>query len=219
VTDSGIGLSQDKVEQIFSAFRQADSSTSRKYGGTGLGLTISRHLAQAMDGDIKVTSELGMGSCFSLELTLAQVSQPLPVTQTETADENEKTAEAPLGGLVLLAEDNLVNQRIAEKMLQRLGLKCHIVENGELAVAEVLQKDYDLILMDVNMPVLDGIAATERIRDLSYPKNQVPIVALTANAMMEDRSRCLDAGMNGFVSKPIKLDALKKAISGLLVKH
>lgn len=221
VNDTGIGVSQEKIEQIFSAFRQADTSTSRKYGGTGLGLTISRHLAQAMGGDIQVSSELGQGSCFTLQLTLQADDQS--TTEPAVKDRDAAPAEVPkdetkLSGLVLLAEDNQVNQRIAEKMLQRLGLSCHIVENGEQAVAEVLQKDYDLVLMDVNMPVLDGIAATERIRDLSYPKNQVSIIALTANAMMEDRNRCLAAGMNGFVSKPIKLDALREAIAGMLEK-
>ncbi len=222
VNDTGIGVSREKIEQIFSAFRQADTSTSRKYGGTGLGLTISRHLAQAMGGDIEVRSELGQGSYFTLQLTL-QADEQNSAGLATSDDRNVPSAEEPkdvvkLSGLVLLAEDNQVNQRIAEKMLQRLGLCCHIVENGEQAVAEVLQKDYNLILMDVNMPVLDGIAATERIRDLSYPKNQVPIIALTANAMMEDRNRCLAAGMNGFISKPIKLDALREVIAGLLLK-
>lgn len=219
VKDSGIGISAEKIQRVFTAFRQADSSTSRKYGGTGLGLTISRHLAQAMSGDILVESELGRGSCFTLQMLLqpariqaaekdkAAVTTPQPASKPETK---------ALHGNVLLAEDNQVNQRIAEKMLQRLGLRCHIVENGEQAVSEVLQKDYDLILMDVNMPVLDGISATERIRDLSYPKNQVPILALTANAMMEDKDRCLSAGMNGFVSKPIRLDALGEAIAAIL---
>jgi len=215
VIDTGIGISEDKLEQVFSAFRQADSSTSRKYGGTGLGLTISRHLAEAMDGDIQITSEFGHGSKFTLQL-------PMRASDGNTVESPvEKIVEVEaekLSGMVLVAEDNQVNQRIAEKMLQRLGLKCHIVENGEQAVAEVLNKDYDLVLMDVNMPVLDGISATERIRDLSYPKSQVPIIALTANAMMEDRNRCLEAGMNGFVSKPIKLDLLKQAIASLLQK-
>lgn len=222
VSDTGIGVSPEKIEQIFSAFRQADTSTSRKYGGTGLGLTISRRLAQAMEGDIHVSSELGKGSRFTLQLMLQADDRNTCCTANDNTNANRKDAqkdEAKLNGMVLLAEDNRVNQRIAEKMLQRLGLSCHIVENGEQAVAEVLQKDYDLVLMDVNMPVLDGIAATERIRDLSYPKSQVPIIALTANAMMEDRNRCLAAGMNDFVSKPIKLDALRQAMVGVLDKN
>ena len=215
VQDSGIGISADKIDRVFTAFRQADTSTSRKYGGTGLGLTISRHLAQAMGGDIVVQSELGRGSRFSLKLNLTTSIRDIQIDE-QRAQGQEDEAPGVLRGQVLLAEDNHVNQRIAEKMLQRLGLQCHIVENGEQAVTEVLQKDYDLILMDVNMPVLDGITATERIRDLSYPKNQVPILALTANAMMEDKDRCMQAGMNGFVSKPIKLDYLAKAIAAIL---
>lgn len=215
VKDTGIGISAEKLERVFSAFRQADTSTSRKYGGTGLGLTISRHLAQAMKGDIQVESELGIGSRFCLTLQLMEAETPPPVSEQrkQTMDLSELPS---LRAKVLLAEDNHVNQRIAEKMLQRLELACDVVENGEQAVTAILQKDYDLVLMDVNMPVLDGIAATERIRDLSYPKNQVPILALTANAMMEDKDRCLQAGMNGFVSKPIKLELLGKAIAGLL---
>ncbi len=220
VTDTGIGISDDKLDRVFSAFRQADTSTSRKYGGTGLGLTISRHLAQAMGGDIQVESGLGTGSRFCLTLNLPMATKAAAVAASSDGEQrNQDTPEVeapPRGAKVLLAEDNHVNQRIAVKMLQRLHISCDVVENGEQAVTAILQQDYDLILMDVNMPVLDGIAATERIRDLSYPKNQVPILALTANAMMEDKDRCLKAGMNGFVSKPIKLELLSNAIAGLL---
>ena len=209
VRDSGIGIAPDKTDQIFSAFKQADTSTSRKYGGTGLGLTISRHLANAMHGDISLTSEIGHGSTFVLQLPLHEGAAP------------EKEIPRPvqnqtLHGRVLLAEDNTVNQKIAERMLSRLGLKCKTVANGEQAIAEVLSNDYDLILMDVNMPVMDGITATERIRDLSNHKNHIPIIALTANAMLEDKERCLAAGMNGFISKPIRLDTLGKVIAEIL---
>ncbi|MCA6059121.1 response regulator [Thalassolituus sp. ST750PaO-4] len=210
VRDSGIGIAQDKTEQIFSAFKQADTSTSRQYGGTGLGLTISRHLAKAMNGDIGLSSEIGHGSTFVLQLPLHEGHAP--EKEKQPAEKQNRT----LHGRVLLAEDNSVNQRIAERMLSRLGLVYTTVSNGEQAITEVLSNDYDLILMDVNMPVMDGITATERIRDLSSHKNHIPIIALTANAMLEDKERCLAAGMNGFISKPIRLDTLGKVIADFL---
>ncbi|GGY50968.1 hypothetical protein GCM10011297_24830 [Bacterioplanes sanyensis] len=208
VTDTGIGIEADKQQQIFTAFRQADSSTSRRYGGTGLGLTISRRLANAMQGDIQLQSTSGEGSCFTLvvPLTVGNGNHVLPAQQ--------KT-KTPLKfhGRVLLAEDNLVNQKITLKILQRLGFEADIAENGEVAIGALMQRDYDLVLMDINMPVVDGIEATERIRDLKIPGRSVPILALTANAMMEDQERCLAAGMNGFVAKPIKLEKLASAIA------
>ncbi|WP_430460621.1 ATP-binding protein [Thalassolituus sp. LLYu03] len=209
VRDSGIGIPQEKQDQIFEAFRQADSSTSRRYGGTGLGLTISRRLAQAMGGDIEVTSTLGEGSAFTLMLPLHEGTHVVSATRT--------TSRAPqLSGKVLLAEDNLVNQKITVRMLERLGLKVTTVADGEQAITAVIGGDFDLILMDVNMPVMDGITATERIRDLSSSKRSIPIIALTANAMLEDRQQCLAAGMNGFISKPLRMEELSIAISDVL---
>ena len=208
IKDSGIGIVDKKIEQIFSAFQQADTSTSRKYGGTGLGLTISQYLANAMQGKIEVESELGIGSTFSLNI-------PLKPGMIET---NIKRIGLIRNyqAKVLLAEDNAVNAKIASKILAKLGIESVIVENGELALHETLNKTFDLILMDVNMPTMDGITATEKIRELSFPKNQVPILALTANAMMEDKERCLNAGMNGFISKPIKIARLIEELDKIL---
>lgn len=208
VTDTGIGIEPDKQQQVFTAFRQADSSTSRRYGGTGLGLTISRRLAHAMQGDIQLQSTPGEGSCFTL-------IAPLTVGNGNHVLSEEQKPKTPLKfhGRVLLAEDNLVNQKITLKILQRLGFEADIAENGEVAIGALMQRDYDLVLMDINMPVVDGIEATERIRDLKIPGRSVPILALTANAMMEDQERCLAAGMNGFVAKPIKLEKLANAIA------
>ena len=208
VKDSGIGIAEKKVKQIFSAFQQADTSTSRKYGGTGLGLTISQHLANAMHGKIEVDSELGHGSTFSLNI-------PLKPGIVEAAVK-EKSLERNYHANVLLAEDNKVNAKIASKILEKVGIKSTIVENGELALHQVMKSSFDLILMDVNMPVMDGITAAEKIRELSFPKNQVPILALTANAMMEDKERCLKAGMNGFISKPIKFARLIEELDTVL---
>jgi PAS domain S-box-containing protein len=208
IKDSGIGIAEKKVDQIFSAFQQADTSTSRKYGGTGLGLTISQHLANAMQGKIEVESELGIGSTFSLNLPLKPGTAETKV-KPSGLDRNYQAK-------VLLAEDNAVNAKIASKILDKLGIEVTTVENGELALQETMNKTFDLVLMDINMPIMDGITAAEKIRELSFPKNQVPILALTANAMMEDKERCINAGMNGFISKPIKVGRLIEELDTIL---
>lgn len=208
IEDSGIGIASSKHEDIFSPFKQADSSTSRHYGGTGLGLTISRKLANAMQGEITLQSQLGQGSLFTLELPL--IADHYPLAENNPA---EKNGNIPLRGRVLLAEDNTVNQRVAAKMLQRLGLDYALANNGEQAVKAALSGTFDLILMDINMPVMDGIQATRHLRDINSPLGHIPIVALTANAMLEDKQRCLAAGMNGFISKPIRLEQLREEIA------
>ena len=208
VKDSGIGIAEKKIEQIFSAFQQADSSTSRKYGGTGLGLTISQYLANAMQGIIEVDSELGVGSTFSLHVPLKPGAIEANTKRTGLIRNYQAN--------VLLAEDNEVNAKIASKILSKLGIETTTVPNGELALHEIIDSTFDLVLMDINMPVMDGITATEKIRELSFPKNQVPILALTANAMMEDKERCMKAGMNGFISKPIKLERLIQELDTIL---
>lgn len=208
INDSGIGIANNKQEDIFSPFKQADSSTSRHYGGTGLGLTISRKLANAMQGEIAVQSQLGQGSTFTLTLPLIADHYPLDVVAP-----SENHHNTPLRGRVLLAEDNSVNQRVAAKMLQRLGLDYELANNGEQAVKAALAEPFDLILMDINMPIMDGIQATQHLRDMGGVLGQIPIVALTANAMLEDKQRCLEAGMNGFISKPIRLEQLREEIA------
>jgi PAS domain S-box-containing protein len=208
IKDSGIGIADKKIKKIFSAFKQADTSTARKYGGTGLGLTISQHLASAMQGMIEVDSELGIGSTFSLHVPL----KPGVIENNIKRSGLIRNYQAK----VLLAEDNEVNAKIASKILAKLGIETVIVKNGVLALSETTENTFDLILMDINMPTMDGITATEKIRELGFPKNQVPILALTANAMMEDKERCIKAGMNGFISKPIKLERLIAALDTTL---
>ncbi len=214
ISDTGIGIASSKQEDIFSPFKQADSSTSRHYGGTGLGLTISRKLANAMQGEITVQSQLGQGSTFTLTLPLINDHYPI----AESAP-NETHRSTPLHGRVLLAEDNIVNQRVAAKMLQRLGLNFELANNGEQAIKAALSENFDLILMDINMPIMDGIQATQHLRDMGGVLGQIPIVALTANAMLEDKQRCLDAGMNGFISKPIRLEQLREEIAKHIPQH
>lgn len=211
IKDSGIGIAEKKIEQIFSAFQQADTSTSRKYGGTGLGLTISQHLANAMQGKIEVESEQGIGSTFSLIISMKPGIAETVIKRSGQERDYKAT--------VLLAEDNVVNAKIASKILEKLGIEAVVVENGELALNQTMNRSFDLILMDINMPVMDGITAAEKIRELSFPKNQVPILALTANAMMEDKERCLKAGMNGFISKPIKLSRLVEELDKVLTTN
>jgi CheY-like chemotaxis protein len=161
-----------------------------------------------MQGKIEVESELGLGSTFSLSLPL----KPGEIETTTKRSGLDRNYQAK----VLLAEDNTVNAKIASKILDKLGIHVVTVANGELALNETVNKTFDLILMDINMPIMDGITAAEKIRDLSFPKNQVPILALTANAMMEDKERCIKAGMNGFISKPIKLGRLIEELDGIL---
>ena len=207
VADNGIGIAADRLDSIFESFTQADGSTSRKYGGTGLGLTISSQLVQLMGGLIGVSSELGTGSTFWIELPLNKVdeerSSSLP--ETDRVVQRDGYVSAPLGLRVLLAEDNAINQKLALRLLEKWDCHADGVANGEEAIAAWKQFPYDVILMDVQMPELDGLDATREIRRLENVLGRtVPIIAMTANAMAGDRETCLQAGMNDYLSKPIK---------------
>lgn len=207
VKDTGPGLSRDQVGRLFEAFQQADSSTTRRYGGTGLGLVICKRLIQLMGGDIGVDSMLGQGSNFYFELILPRVSvqksleEPLPI----------EDAKARLDGArVLLVEDNLLNQEVAKAILRHEGVEVDIAENGRVAVETVRSKGidyYHLVLMDLQMPELDGFGATQQIRELPGSE-RLPIVAMTADTVKEDRTRCLEVGMSDFVAKPIRIAKL-----------
>jgi len=212
VRDSGIGIAPSQIETLFDQFTQADDSISRRFGGTGLGLPISRSLAQLMDGDITVRSQPGQGSTFSLELPLRPALGQLPEAQGASAP--SKIALQPL--TVLVAEDNEVNQIVILGYLQAHGHQTTMVANGREAVEAVQAGQFDIVLMDMQMPEMDGLEATRRIRALPGPAGQLPILALTANAMSDDARRCLEAGMNGHVAKPIDPQALSAAIAALL---
>ncbi len=210
VEDSGIGMSPEQQEALFKPFSQADSSTSRKFGGTGLGLSISKALVELMGGAISVSSTPGRGSVFSFYVELEQQSEPPKHLEEKTEDPAAQRYE---GYKLLLVEDNAINQEIALALLSDLGAEVDVANNGEEAVKAFLQKDYALILMDVRMPVMDGLEAARLIR--SSAKRDaiaVPILAMTANAMREDREACREAGMNGHIAKPIDVNELMDAL-------
>ncbi|WP_433831554.1 ATP-binding protein [Actinoplanes sp. CA-015351] len=207
VRDTGIGIAADRMDRLFLPFSQVDASTARSYEGTGLGLVISQRLAEAMDGGITADSQPGHGSTFAVTLRLgeAQIKTPLGYAQSTPAS----TALTPGRSLlVLVAEDNPVNQRVAQLLLERRGHRVEMVSDGEAAVEAVMRTRYDLVLMDVQMPVLDGLDATRLIR-ADPPAHGAPrIVALTANVMVDDRKASRSAGMDGFLAKPIHEEEL-----------
>ncbi|MEO1050139.1 MAG: ATP-binding protein [Bacteroidota bacterium] len=212
VADSGIGISPEKLEMVFDSFTQASASTTRKFGGTGLGLAIVKRLVNLMGGDIWAESELGKGSKFFFAM-------PLKVSVSEGIKESEPMEKTDLTGLkVLVAEDYKINQLLIKAILDGWGIASDIVINGKIAVEEVEKKDYDLVLMDINMPEMSGYEATELIRsELTAPKNEIPIIALTASAIKGEREKCLSIGMDHYVTKPVKPDLLNAAICEVLM--
>jgi signal transduction histidine kinase/CheY-like chemotaxis protein len=213
VADTGIGIPATALEQVFQPFHQVDSTRSRLRGGTGLGLAISQRIVQAMGGRITVESRPGVGSVFSFELLLPLAhSAPLPVSES---DFGRLEAAGALGGTVLLVEDNAVNRMIGVEMLRSFGLEVMEAEDGEQGVALLENQRVDLVLMDIQMPVLDGYAATKRVRDresrLRLPR--VPIVALTANAFDEDAAQSMAAGMDAHLAKPYSRAQLRELLA------
>ena len=215
VRDTGIGISTEKQATIFQPFQQADTSISRRYGGTGLGLTISSQLVQMMGGKLSVESQLGQGSLFSFHIPLQIVAQA--ATETEADVPVLANALRPLS--ILLAEDNLVNRMVAVRLLNKAGHKVCVAENGRTALTLWQSYQPDVILMDVQMPIMDGLEATQLIRAQEQRLQAVrtPIIALTANAMLSDREQCLQAGMDDFLAKPFNIQDLLQVLSKLTV--
>ncbi len=215
IVDTGIGISQEKTDTIFESFTQEDSSTTRKYGGTGLGLSISKALVKLMDGEIGVRSELGAGSTFYFTLPLFHVRHN-SLEQIGEKDDIDDTF-TKMDGYVLIVEDNKANQMLMKLLLIDFELEYAIANDGLEAVMAVEKEKFDLILMDENMPNMNGIEATKKIRQLESSK-EIPIIAVTANALKGDKEKFLEAGMNDYLSKPIDADKLKQILRKYLGK-
>ena len=215
VSDTGIGIQETVLSRLFDAFEQADNSMTRKHGGTGLGLAITRQLAHLMGGEANASSTLGQGSTFWLSARLMHAPAEVPQSNDTLALPLRRTLARPYR--ILLVEDEPINREIAEFLLQDAGYQVDCAENGVEAVTRASTTPYDLILMDMQMPFMDGLEATRRIR--RQGGRPVPIVAMTANAFQEDRERCLRAGMNDFIAKPISPELLLGSIARWLGQH
>jgi len=237
VQDSGIGIAPGKLDRIFDAFQQLDASTTRKYGGTGLGLAICKQLVEIMDGEIGAESEEGKGSNFWFVVPVGKQSahceqtafpfaeQPRPNFDDELSDTHDELVRARkrIRGLghvprVLVVEDNLVNQTVALRILRKLGCSAVVAEDGRDAVGKIRDAGFDLVLMDVQMPVMDGMESTAEIRRLEEREDRLrlPIIAMTAHALKGDRERCMAGGMDGYIVKPINISELTETIVGHL---
>ncbi len=210
IRDTGVGMDAQTVSQLFQRFHQADTSTARRYGGTGLGLDISRNLARLMGGDITVVSEPGVGSAFTVTLVAPECAAPAQTSPAVPAfvETRPRTGDA----MILVAEDHPVNRKLVGLLLEKIGCTARYAENGQDAWSIAASEPIDLVLMDVHMPEMDGLEATRRIRTLPGQRSQVPIIALTADVLEETREAALRAGMNDFLPKPLQLADLKAAM-------
>jgi CheY-like chemotaxis protein/anti-sigma regulatory factor (Ser/Thr protein kinase) len=211
VQDTGIGIPHEKLESIFEAFAQADISTTRHYGGTGLGLTITQRLVNLMGGRLHVQSQVAVGSAFEFDLPFEKAAMP------EASQTTPVLTHPALPSLsILVVEDHPINQMLASRMLEKWGHRVSLAENGQEALDRLSahSESFDLILMDMQMPVMGGLEATVKIRQMP-PFRDLPIVAMTANAMLGDREMCLEAGMNDYLSKPILAKDLEEKLHQL----
>ena len=214
VRDQGIGISESQQQHIFQAFSQADDSTTRRFGGTGLGLTITARLVELMQGEIGVESELGKGSYFWVTLPCERIQVQ---STAHTGDNTLSESSPPISLSILLVEDNKVNQKLITTLLQKRQHQVCLAENGQEAIDMSKEKTFDLILMDMQMPVMGGIEAARYIRSAERVNSQppVPIFAMTANVLPADKEACLDAGMNGHLGKPVKLTELDAVLDAV----
>jgi signal transduction histidine kinase len=226
VRDTGIGISEEAQKNLFQSFTQADASTTRRFGGTGLGLAICRRIVELMGGSINVTSTLGQGSTFLFNLAFAKQKLAVPSTNGSSISKcsnngtHAEISTAPNGSRVLLAEDNKINQLVGLKQLNKLGYNVDIVANGREAVEAWQREKYNIILMDCQMPEMDGYEASRKIRELEIEQHlpSAQIIAMTAHAMQGARELCLAAGMNDYISKPVDKDELKKVLEKTSMK-
>ncbi len=220
VRDTGIGMDEAARGRIFHAFAQADESVARRFGGTGLGLLITRDLLRAMGGDIQVESTPGVGTCFRCRVPLRPApADPSPASTSHTDLVSSPRARVQLAGRrVLVVDDNVVNRTLAKALLERMGIVVDSANDGRSALERIMSGGYDLVLMDMEMPGMDGLSAVRALRsdEAAHGRPHLPVVALTANAMAEDRERCAAAGMDGFVAKPIGLEQLRAEFERIL---
>ncbi|OZG73364.1 hybrid sensor histidine kinase/response regulator [Hahella sp. CCB-MM4] len=215
IEDSGIGIAREQQKHMFNSFSQVDQSPSRRYGGTGLGLSIAKRILELLQGRIEVESELEKGSLFTFSLELHYRHSSF------SPNSHASVSQRKIRGRALVVEDNLVNQKVAAAMLEKLGLETELAQNGEEALKRFKSNRYDLIFMDCQMPVMDGFQATRAIRSYERSSSFVsatPIIAITANAMDGVTEQCMDAGMNDYLAKPIKKDQLEECIKNWLDK-
>lgn len=219
ISDTGIGMSENQIKHVFEAFSQADASTNRRFGGTGLGTTISKQIVELMQGNIWIESELGQGSHFHFVIHLPQAPDNL-IALFEEETSQSKNYSSPRIFNILLAEDLATNAELAMLRLEQQGHNVTWVENGELALTEALDKQYDLVLMDIQMPEMDGLTASRLIRQQSKSSaTPIPIIALTASVLKEDQQDCFDAGMDAIVGKPINFNEMFQAMENLVPEN
>ncbi|MEJ2123719.1 MAG: ATP-binding protein [Alphaproteobacteria bacterium] len=216
VTDTGIGISDGTLDRLFSEFSQADASTTRRYGGTGLGLAITRKLARMMGGDVTVDSTFGEGSIFTLVFRAEAVVQPEIPDIAPLMEDTGQPAPILQDVRVLLADDNAINRKVATMLLVPFGAAITEAVNGKDVLEKLEQQNFDIILLDVHMPIMDGLQAISHIRASAAPWRNIPVIALTADAMSGDREKLLEAGMDGYVAKPIDQKAMLEEICRIL---
>jgi signal transduction histidine kinase/CheY-like chemotaxis protein len=205
VSDTGVGVSAEAQAKLFNAFNQADETISRRFGGTGLGLAISRHLARLMGGDLTVRSEEGQGSTFQLTFNALQITKPVSSTGANEAATNCPSAEGRMlrGTRVLVTDDNAINRRVIGLLLEPLGCQITEAANGKEALDQLAVKPFDIVLLDIRMPIMDGEEVIKRIRSSEHSWSKLPVIALTADSMRGDRERCIALGMSDYVPKPV----------------
>ena len=234
VEDTGIGIAVDAQNKVFESFTQANDSTSRRYGGTGLGTTISRELVELMGGELGLRSEVGVGSVFWFELELRKrvitavspipqfsptSDQPLPMLPADMSSAESELAHSAQSYHVLVAEDNPVNRAVVQKMLERAGHLCHLVENGEEALDAMEQLHFDALIVDMNMPVMNGIDATRALRVLEGPSHHIPVIMLSADVTADTKAEALAAGIDQFLPKPIQITILLDCLDRLVAQY